>query len=195
MTIKNQLFKFVEQLRYTFGVSFSNYAVDEELRSLKENLPEDFKNKQSVDLGCGDGKVSLKIKEFLDPESFLGVDLSESLVRSAIKKGLDAKVLDIENEHLTGELGILWGVVHHFTDPAGTLRKLVEKFNLLIIREPINPYRILEGGHRFDKDKVLEVVQLAGINLENCQIVDLENHNSLIIFARLGKTQKKFQLN
>ncbi|GBD34235.1 Ribosomal RNA large subunit methyltransferase G [bacterium HR34] len=174
--------KLLEQLVYMFGVNFSAYDVDIELHYLSKNLNKKYKNRNVVDIGCGDGSVSLKLKSILKPKSFIGVDVYETLVESAKKKGINARVLDVEKQDISGDLGIMWGVLHHLNDPIGTLKKLKNNFNNLIIRECIDENRILEAGHKLNKVKLMEILEKAGVEI--IKVVEVKENKSLIIIAR-----------
>lgn len=71
------------------------------------------------------------------------------------------------------------GVLHHFTNPVATLQKLNREFRSLIIRESINPNRLWELGHKFDKQELLKVFEKAKIT--PTKILDTQE-KSLIIF-------------
>jgi 2-polyprenyl-3-methyl-5-hydroxy-6-metoxy-1,4-benzoquinol methylase len=175
----NKFQKFVEKLIYSFGFNGSFYNIAKEIEVLKQNLPANYLHREIVDIGCGDGSISLKLIPILQPKSFIGIDLYSSLVKRASAKGLTALVKDAENDPLTGDLGILWGVLHHFTNPVATLQKLNREFRSLIIRESINPSRLWELGHKFDKQQLLKVFEKAKIT--PTKILDTQE-KSLIIF-------------
>lgn len=174
--------KIVEKLLYSFGINFSAYDVPAELDILKKNLPKKFLKRNVIDIGCGDGKVSLMIKEILQPKSFIGIDLSKSLIMSARKRGLNARNLDVEKQNISGDLGILWGVLHHFDNPVKTLQKINENFNSLIIRESINDKRMFELGHKFNREKLIGILVDSGIKNEH--VAESDKNKSLIIFVR-----------
>lgn len=177
--------KLIEKLLYSFGINLSCYNVKYELNLLKENLPDSFKGRDVVDIGCGAGKVSLKLKEVVKSRTFEGIDLSKPLVESAKKRGLDASVLDVENQDLSGDLGVLWGVVHHFEDPIKTLKKIHKNFKLLIIRESIDDKRLFECGNRFNEEKLMKILTGSGIKIDQCKIVKSKKTKSLIIFLKV----------
>lgn len=111
------------------------------------------------------------------------MDLSQSLVFLARKRGLEARVMDVEKQLIAGDLGILWGVVHHFQNPVSTLGKLHKSFNSLLIRAPVNSKRVCELGQKFDKKEFLEIVSSSGIERNECRIVESKRTDSLIIFV------------
>lgn len=175
--------KAFQKLIYSIGINVSAYDVDEELRLLKVHLPSDFKKRRVIDIGCGDGKTSLRLKKILKPISFEGVDLSSSLTSTAQKRGLDVKMKDVAEEEIGGDLGILWGVIHHFKEPVKTLRKIYNNFNSLIIRAPIDEKRVCELGQKFDKREFMDILSQAGITPQDQTIVEAHKNKSLIVFV------------
>jgi len=174
--------KIIEKLMYSFGINISGYNVKRELDYLHKNLPDMCKNRDVVDIGCGDGKISLKLIPILKPKSFLGIDLSKSLIKSAKKRGINAKVLNIENQEISGDLGIMWGVLHHLNNPIETLKKLKKSFNGLIIRESIDEKRLFELGHKLNRDKLIEMLEESDIDI--IKIIEIKDNKSLIILTK-----------
>ena len=159
--------KLFEQLFYKTGFNLSFYNTDTQLDYLKSKLPKSFLSRQVTDIGCGDGKVSLKLKHVLQPAVFTCLDVSPSLVASCRQKGLNAKVVDIEKQMFSGDLGILWGVIHHFSNPISTIKNISQSFNNLIIREPTNHLRLFESGCRYKKTTLLDILSKADVNIIN----------------------------
>jgi SAM-dependent methyltransferase len=180
--------KLIEKILYSVGLNLSAYDVKSELRLLKKNLPDSFKGRRAVDIGCGDGRVSLKINKVIKSKTFQGVDLSPSLIFMAKKRGLDARILDVATQDLSGDLGILWGVVHHFRDPVKTLTKINKNFKSLIIRAPVHEKRICELGHKFDEDQFLKLLSQSKIDRNKCKIIRSNSTKSLIIFTNLDSS-------
>jgi len=177
--------KILEKTLYSLGTNFSFYDMPQELDYLEKNLPNSFRFREVIDIGCGDGSVTLKLKKILEPKTIKGIDSSERLIRSAIKKNIIAEILDVEDQKIQGDLGILWGVLHHFKDPVKTMKKIKNSFRSLIIREPVNKKRIFELGHRMNKEKLLEVISKAGIDIRQCKIIDLAKTKGLVVFVGL----------
>jgi len=174
--------KIIEKLMYSFGINISGYNVKRELDYLHKNLPDMCKNRDVVDIGCGDGKIILKLIPILKPKSFLGIDLSKSLIKSAKKRGINAKVLNIENQEISGDLGIILGVLHHLNNPIETLKKLKKSFNGLIIRESIDEKRLFELGHKLNRDKLIEMLEESDIDI--IKIIEIKDNKSLIILTK-----------
>lgn len=173
--------KFTEKVFYSLGFNLSGYNVDLEIDCLKNNLPQQFKNRSVIDLGCGDGRVSLKLKGALQPKEYLGIDLYPSLVKSAQKKGIKAQVADLANDEIRGDLGILWGVLHHLKEPVSVLKKLNNNFNNLIIRESIDEKRVFEVGEKFNKKKLMGILKQSKVEIE--KIVKIPENKSVIVFC------------
>ena len=67
------------------------------LKPLKNNL---HSPKRLLDIGCGFGGIALAIKSFLELSEVYGVDIDESAVQEAGKRGIIARKLDVANEPL-----------------------------------------------------------------------------------------------
>lgn len=174
--------KSLEKALYSLGINISFYDTAKELNFLEQNLPASFKSRDIIDIGCGDGVVTLKLKKILEPNTIKGIDSSKRLISSAIKKNINAEIFDIENQEIEGDLGILWGVLHHFSDPEKTVKKIKTSFKSLIIREPIDEKRIFELGTRMNKEKLLNLLAKAEIDLKKCKIFEQTETKGLIIF-------------
>ncbi len=177
--------RFLEKVMYSFGINYSGYDVATELLYLSQHLPSEYTHRDITDIGCGDGKISKRIASVLESESYCGVDRSKQLIKSALRRGIRAKVLDIEKEELVGDVGILWGVVHHLNEPTKALSKLTKNFNGLIIRESIDEKRFFELGHKFDRAKLMSVLADAGVTI--VKTVEIPQNKSIIIFAKRSR--------
>lgn len=169
--------KLIERLFYSFGLNASFYNVKEEIQLLKDNLPESFKNRIVTDIGCGDGKVTLELIKVLKPKKIVCLDSSTSLINTAKKNGLNAKRVDIEKEKVSGDLGVLWGVLHHLSNPENTLKVLAKNFKSLIIRESVDDKRLFELGHKYNIDALKKLFKRAKIKTR----LFLESSNKSVI--------------
>jgi len=174
--------KLVEKIMYSLGINFPAYNVSRELDLLQKNIPDDFLQRDVVDIGCGDGRLSLKLKQILKPKFFLGIDLSKSLIKSARKRGLNAKVLNIESQTYSGDIGILWGVLHHFNNPVSTLKKINREFHSLIIRESIDDKRLIELGRKMNRKKIMKILSSSSVKIR--KIIEVRKNKSLIILTK-----------
>jgi SAM-dependent methyltransferase len=140
----------LESLTYfCFG---NNVVIGKHIRTqldfLRSILPEDLRCREMDDLGCGDGKVTLLLKDVFQPEKLRGYDISQGLVRRAIGRGIDAGNINLDTHVPSGELAVVWGVLHHLKDPARALDKIRENYPLVFIREPVKTgfFKGLEMG-------------------------------------------------
>lgn len=164
---------------------FSGYTlvigshIRRQLEFLKEKMPSEFKHRQLDDLGCGDGKITLLLKDILLPTRLRGFDVNPNLVKRARAKGIEAEVSNLEDDMPSGELGIMWGVLHHLKDKEGCLRRLKENYSLIFIREPIRAGLLngLELGRPLRKKELESLIQehLAGSQVFYCG-------NNLLLF-------------
>ena len=111
--------------------------VRRQLECLRACLPAHFRGRRMDDLGCGDGKLTALLTGIFEPASVRGFDVNPALVRRARSKGIDARVLDLEMEMPAGDLGVVWGVLHHLRDPAGCLARIRTHYGLVFVREPV----------------------------------------------------------
>ena len=164
---------------------FSGYNITigshirKQLEFTKEIIPPCFKYRQMDDLGCGDGKITLLLKEIFLPKRLRGFDINPRLVRRASDKGIEAEVINLEEDMPQGELAVMWGVLHHLQDRGGCLKKVKENYDLIFIREPIKTGFInwLELGHPLRKQAIECLVKeyLASSQVFYCG-------NSILIF-------------
>ena len=128
----------IERLAYFFGnrVVIGSH-IKRQLEFLKEKAPPGFKYRQMDDLGCGGGKVTLLLKEIFLPTRLRGFDINPHLVKRARNRVIEAEVKDLEKDMPTGELAVMWGVLHHIEDIESCLRRVKENYALIFIREPI----------------------------------------------------------
>ncbi len=130
--------------------------IKKQLKFLKEITPESFKHREMDDLGCGDGKVTLLLRDIFLPKKLRGFDVNPSLVRRALTKGIQAEVKNLEEDIPTGELAVMWGVLHHLKDMGDCLERIKRNYNLIFIREPIKTGSVnwLEMGHPLRKEDI-----------------------------------------
>ena len=131
------------------------------------------------DLGCGDGKVTVLLREIFQPVKLRGFDINHGLVKRARSRGIDAGQVDLDMRVPGGELAVLWGVLHHLRDFEACLRRVKENYSLVFIREPIKSGLIsgLELGHPL---RLKELTQLINRHLPGAQVHYCDN--SILIF-------------
>lgn len=162
----------IERLAYFF---FGNNVIigshiRKQLQFLKEIVPPSFQHRQMDDLGCGDGKITLLLKEIFQPRRLRGFDINPGLVRRARDRGVEAEVKNLDDNMPTGELAVMWGVLHHLKDRERCLKRVEENYALIFIREPVKSgvIRGLELGHPLRKEEIEYLVQE---HLANSQIL------------------------
>jgi hypothetical protein len=173
--------KRLEDLAYAF---FGNNLVigahiRRQLAFLKEIVPAEMLYREMDDLGCGDGKVTVLLKEVFQPAVLRGFDIHPGLVRRAEKRGIIAEVADLDKRVPTGELAVVWGVLHHLKDFKSCLRRLKENYPLIFIREPVKTgfFNGLELGHPL---RLKELTGLLGRCLTGCKMHYC--NNSVLVF-------------
>jgi SAM-dependent methyltransferase len=181
--------KTIEKVTYSLGISGSAYDLTSELEVFKSNLPSKYLHRSVTDIGCGNGSVSLKLQKILVPKDICGLDLSPTLIKLAQKNGLKSQVSDVELETPTGDLAILWGVLHHFCQPKLNLQKIYHSFKSLIIRESVSTKRILELGHRFSRQELEDIFTTIGI--EPTKVVESAKTQAIIYFVDRPSRQSR----
>ncbi len=135
---------------------------------LKDKVPPEFKGRALDDLGCGDGKITLRLKEVFQPQTLRGFDLNASLVWRAKNQGIEAQVMNLDQSVPQGELAVMWGVLHHLNDRETCLKRISKNYSMAFIREPIKNKALngLEMGQPLIKE---EIEQLVNKYLPNAQ--------------------------
>ena len=162
-----------------FYVFFGNNLVigkhiKKQLSFLESIVPREFLYRQVDDLGCGDGKVTLLLKEILQPTELHGYDINHGLVRRAREKGITAQAMNLDDEVPRGEMAVIWGVLHHLKNPERCLQKLKENYPLIFIREPVKTGVVkgMELGHPM---KINELTSMFKNHLPDLQMHYCEN--------------------
>ncbi len=124
-------------------------------------VPPAFKNRALDDLGCGDGKLTVLLKDVFMPEKLRGFDINPALVRRARSMGIQAEVKDLEASLPGGELAVMWGVLHHMKDMDTCLKRLKESYAMAFIREPVRNLFIkgLELGRPLPREEIEHLIQ------------------------------------
>jgi hypothetical protein len=153
--------------------------IKKQLDYLRTIVPEDFKGRQTHDLGCGDGKITVILKDIFQPSNFKGYDICPELVKRTNDKGIEAEVKDLGKSLPGGEMAIMWGVLHHIDDMAACLKQTSESYEYLFIREPLRKKHrdLLELGHPMFEN---ELKQLVNDTLPGSQVFTF--HNAMFIF-------------
>lgn len=127
---------------------------------LKTRIPPEFQQRAMDDLGCGDGKITVLLKDVFQPRMLRGFDVNSSLVKRARGKGFDAEVMDLDENAPTGELAVMWGVLHHLKERESCIRRISENYPMAFIREPIRNKAVkgLEMGQPLEKSEIESLV-------------------------------------
>ncbi len=180
----------VERLAYLlFGNNIVvGLHIKKQLEFLREHIPPGFQHRKMDDLGCGDGKVTIRLKDIFLPESLRCFDVNPGLVRRTGKKGLCAEVMNLEQDFPSGELAVMWGSLHHLQDMAGCLDKLRQNYKMVFIREPLKEAGVswLELGHPTSKG---DVESLVSKHLPGARI--LFQNNAAFIFYESQPEQQQ----
>jgi len=162
--------------------------IRKQLKYLKEIVPTAFQQRRMDDLGCGDGKITVQLKDIFLPKSLRGFDNNPGLVRRASKKGFYAEVMNLEQDFPSGELAVMWGSLHHLQDMAGFLDKLRQHYKMVFIREPLKEGGVswLELGHPISKE---EMESLVYKHLPSAHIF-FQNNAAFIFYENQPEQQK-----
>jgi hypothetical protein len=135
--------------------------VKEQIRVLADNLPPEFRLRDLDDLGCGDGKITLRLKEIFQPKRLRGFDVNQNLVKMARSKGIKAEVADLDASMPNGDLAVMWGVLHHLKNREDCIRRIKENYRMAFIREPVkSDLKVdLEMGEPLVKEEIESLVK------------------------------------
>lgn len=175
--------KQLEKFMYSFGITCMAKPRTE-FKLLKEKLPAEFKKRHITEYGCGDGVVSIGLKEITQAKTYRCVDLYASMVASAKKRGLDAEVHDATKNTLSGDVALFWGSLHHMENPAEVLKNIKRNFNSILIREAVDYkglFHFTDIGDKFRRNEFLELLSAAGI--KDFQLLDSKKSRSVIMLA------------
>jgi hypothetical protein len=127
---------------------------------LGTRAPSSFKQRKMDDLGCGDGKITLMLKEVFQPAVLRGFDVHPALIKRAKNNGLAAEIRDLECDLPSGELAVMWGVLHHLKDKEACLKKIKQNYRMAFIREPIKNKAIkgFEMGQPLIKEEIERLI-------------------------------------
>lgn len=128
---------------------------------LETKVPPEFRHRKLDDLGCGDGKITLLLKDIFQPRKIRGFDINPALVKRARNHGIEAEVKDLDTDIPHGELAVMWGVMHHLKDRELCLKRINQNYPLAFIREPIKNKAIkgLEMGNPLVKEEIEGLLQ------------------------------------
>jgi ubiquinone/menaquinone biosynthesis C-methylase UbiE len=137
-----------------------------------------------VDVGCGDGAITIALGALLDARDTWGIDLNSTLLARAARMGVntvcqDMTCLDLER---TFELVVSYGSLHHVQDTNAFVRglaRLSSKY-VLIVDNTVRPtyWHRLTGSRYFPLESSsypIRTVQeiMVGLTFANCLIIDV----------------------
>ena len=171
---------------YLFG---NNVVVGSHIRKqldyLRKIVPDDFKHRDTHDLGCGDGKITIILRDIFEPSKFKGYDICPELVKRTNDKGIEAEVKDLGKGLPGGEMAIMWGVLHHLDDMEGCLQNIKKYYDYIFIREPLRGEHkdLLELGHPMYENELDKLISktLPGAQVytyHKAMFIFYHNHNS-----------------
>ena len=147
----------VERVAYFFlgNNAIIGRHIRRQIEFLRRNVPTEFKYKAMDDLGCGDGKVTLLLREVFSPRELRGFDINPNLVKRAKRGGIQAEVKNLEQEMPQGELAVVWGVLHHLKRQEDFLESITRNYRFIFIREPLKSHCFhgFELGRPLAKEK------------------------------------------
>ena len=170
---------------YFFGNNLVvGHHIKLQLDYLRQIVPEEFKHRNTHDLGCGDGKITVILKDIFQPSQFKGYDVCPELVKRTRDKGIEAETKDLGKGLPGGEMAIMWGVLHHIDDMAACLRNTREHYEYIFIREPLRKKHkdLLELGHPMFEGELKKLVEAA---LPGSRVSTF--HNAMFIFCQQEK--------
>ena len=128
---------------------------------LDTRLPPEFRQREIDDLGCGDGKTTLLLKQVFQPRKLRGFDVNPFLVARAVTKGIEAEVKNLDAGLPSGELAVMWGVLHHLKDRETCIKRIRDNYQMAFIREPlkIKENNGPEMGHPLVKEEIENLVK------------------------------------
>jgi hypothetical protein len=173
---------------FVFGTNFIiGRQIKAQLRWLNDQVPPEFKGRALDDLGCGDGKITVRLKNVFEPTKLRGFDVNPGLVIRAKMRGVEAEVRDLDSSLPSGELAVMWGVLHHLKDKESCLKRISQNYPLAFIREPIKNKNMdgLEMGKPLIKS---EIEKLAKQYFPGSKI--LYNGHCIFIFYVSSKNLK-----
>ena len=158
----------IETIGYKLFPCYYNRFHDPLFEFVKSKIPKEFLYKEIWDLGCGDGKNTIRIRKVFQPKSIVACDRSEPMLSRAKKEGLDVQLIDFNKGFPKGEMATFTYSLHHAYDKEKTLKEVVNNFDYIFFCEPyLNLLHIVNWGHvptkkRWNKlfDKVLEGYEL-----------------------------------
>jgi SAM-dependent methyltransferase len=129
----------LEQLYYSivnWNLHYEN--IEKELSRLEAFLlSNQVEVESAIDVGCGDGKVTKKLRDLLGLRVIYGLDLNKRLLERARKRGIHTIQGDMESIRIQKKFDIVisYGSLHHARDTKlfiGNLKGISRKYLLIV---------------------------------------------------------------
>lgn len=127
-----------DQIAYSFfNRNVHVHNIEQELFYIKTLLDKEKNNiRTAIDIGCGDGKVTKKIKTMLDIPHFYGMDINRQLLEKAQAKGIKTIRCNANKIKLRKKFDLVmsYGSLHHMENTPlymKNLKKICRKYFLL----------------------------------------------------------------
>lgn len=155
-------------------------------------------NKSVLDIGCGTGALV----EYINPSSYLGIDINEDFIKLAKKKypEFNFKVVNIVDDRFPAgrfEYIFIMNVLHHLTDKQikNAFKKIkksksIKEFVIVESRPRNFLGRILgkfDAGSNFRKYNYLEVMIASEFNIKSSKIITAPLGTYEYLIARCKK--------
>ena len=88
-----------ERKKQAYAAHSFRHGEDERRVRTIVKVSQGFKGERLLDVGCGDGSLSVLIAQAIGAKEVFGIDISPRAVSEARKKGVNALELDIELPH------------------------------------------------------------------------------------------------
>lgn len=136
---------------------------DEIIKLIKKH----YKNKLKIlDLGCGDGKMTMELYRYLSPNLIIGIDAAENAINLAnkntprnLKNIIRFEIKNVYNldkyKLYKFDLIIIRGVLHHLYNPINLIDKLNKISDNVLILEPNGYSPILKVIEKFSRYHIL----------------------------------------
>jgi 2-polyprenyl-3-methyl-5-hydroxy-6-metoxy-1,4-benzoquinol methylase len=129
---------------YDFLTTLDGYYVDErpEYSFIKNLLLLETNKVKLLDVGCGDGAFLEKIKDIKNVDS-TGIDLTESSIKKALKKGLNVYQTTVEDfEQKNFDIIVAFHCIEHIENPTLFLNEIINKLAIngkVFLSTPYSP--------------------------------------------------------
>lgn len=136
--------------------------------------PKQFLDRRIVDLGCGDGTNTLRIRNIFRPKKIVGYERNSHLIKRAKARGLTVHERDLNRALPKGEMGVFMLSLHHLTDKRKALYRAVQNFRFLVICEPIQDvyHFLFDAGHPLSR---IGWIQLFDQTMKHYQLFEFRN--------------------